>query len=207
MAVSYKFISKIYRSIDFFYFKKNSPRLILLDKIPNGDYRILEIAIGTSENSIILAKNKPDLKIIGIDLSDEMLKIAKNRIMNENIKNIELYKMNALDIQFETNSIDFIIISLLFHEIPEEMANKILAECKKVLKKDGKIIIIEWEFPKKFFQKLLFLLIKLFEPKEFKNFMKKDLKLYFNKNGLGIKNIDYGNYSKVIELEKSETST
>ena len=67
----------------------------------------------------------------------------------------------------------------------------------------GKIYVLEWENPKTIIQKIIFITIKLFEPREFKHFMKKDLNKYFNKNGLRIKNIDYGNYSKVIELEKS----
>ena len=207
MAVSYKLLSKTYGLLDIIYFKNNSPRLILMNKIPNGEYKILEIEIGTAENSIILAKNKPKLKILGIDLSDEMLEIANNRVIENNIKNIELIKMDGTNIKFDKNAFDFIIISLLLHELTEGVANKILKECKNVLKQNGKIYVLEWENPKKIIQKIIFSVIKLLEPKEYKHFMKKDLNKYFYKNGFQIKNIEYGDYSKVIELGKSETST
>jgi hypothetical protein len=53
----------------------------------------------------------------------------------------------------------------------------------------------------------MFFTIKLLEPKEFKYFIKKDLEKYFNKNGYKVKSIEYGDYSKVIELLKNATST
>ena len=209
MAVSYKNKSKIYGLLDRIYFKNkcNSPRYILANKIENSDYKILEIAVGTAENCIILARNKPKLNIIGIDMSEQMLNIAKNNIKNENISNIELLKMNGLNMSFIKETFDYIIISLLLHEIPEEISDKILSGCRKILKNNGKIYILEWEYPKKIIQKIVFLTIKLFEPKEFKLFMEKDLNKYFNKNGFQIRDVEYGDYSKVIELVKCATST
>ena len=75
-------------------FKKNdnNPRFILSKKIKNNVSKLIEIAIGTAENSILLAKQNPKINIVGIDLSMEVLEIAKNRIYNENIANIELKK-------------------------------------------------------------------------------------------------------------------
>jgi demethylmenaquinone methyltransferase/2-methoxy-6-polyprenyl-1,4-benzoquinol methylase len=210
MAVSYYIISKFYRLLDIIYFRKNNPRTILSSKIPNNDFKLLEIAIGTAENSILLVKDKPKLKIIGIDLSDEMLKIAQNNIDKNNIVNIELIKMDGTNMNFDNGTFDFIIISLLLHELTEVTANKILKECINILKNDGRIFILEWEYPKKIIQKILFSVINLLERignKEFYQFMRKDINIYFNKNGFKIKNIDYGNYTKIIELEKSATST
>ncbi|MDR0912307.1 MAG: class I SAM-dependent methyltransferase [Methanobrevibacter sp.] len=205
MANSYNIVSKIYGLLDILFFHKNSPRNILLSKIPNKEYKILEIAIGTAENSILLLKNNPQLKITGIDSSEDMLKIAKSNIDKHNIKNIELIKMDGTNMQFENETFDFIIISLLLHELTEVESNKILKGCMEILKNNGKILILEWEYPKKLIQKILFSVMSLLEymaNKEFNQFMKKDLNEYFKKNGLIISNIDYGNYTKVIELKK-----
>jgi demethylmenaquinone methyltransferase/2-methoxy-6-polyprenyl-1,4-benzoquinol methylase len=212
MGISYKLISKFYGLLDKVYFKNNdnNPRFILSKKIQNNVSKLLEIAIGTAENSILLAKQNPNINIVGIDLSMEMLKIAQNRIYNENINNIELKKMDAMNIEFDDQTFDYIVISLLLHEISENNANIILSECLKVLKNNGKLYIIEWEEPNSIIQKILFSIIKFMEPfanKEFKTFMKKDLKIYFLKNGFQVKSIEHGDYSKVIELVKSATST
>jgi demethylmenaquinone methyltransferase/2-methoxy-6-polyprenyl-1,4-benzoquinol methylase len=179
---------------------------MLMKKIPDDCKTVLEIAVGTAENSILLAKNKPNLNITGIDISESMLDIARNNIDKENLKNIELINMDASHMMFEHASVDVIIISLLLHELTEVTANKILKQCLNVLKHNGKILILEWEYPKKIMQKILFSVINLLEllaNKEYKQFMKKDFNLYFNQNGLRINNIDYGDYTKIIELEKT----
>jgi ubiquinone/menaquinone biosynthesis C-methylase UbiE len=209
MAISYKFQSKIYGLLDIFLFRNNSsnPRYILLNKIQNTNLKLLEVAVGTAKNSILLAKHNPKMSIIGIDLSDEMLKIAQNNVKKEKIENVELLKMDGANMEFENESFDFIVISLLLHEIPEKIADIILKKCLSVLKQKGKLYVIELEEPKKLLQKIIFFGNKLFEPKEYKVFMKKDLDKYFLKNGFQIKTVEYGNYSKVIELEKSATST
>jgi demethylmenaquinone methyltransferase/2-methoxy-6-polyprenyl-1,4-benzoquinol methylase len=209
MAVSYKIISKFYGLLDIIYFRNNSnnPRNLILQKIPNENKKILEIAVGTAMNSILIAKNRPKVIIVGIDLSEEMLDIAKNKVKKNRIQNIEFAKMDGGMMTFENEAFDFIIVSLLLHELREDITNNLLKECYKVLKQDGKIFILEWEEPKKIIQKVLFSIIKLLEPREYKIFMKKDLNKYFSKNSFKINEIEYGDYSKVIELIKITNRT
>ena len=208
MLISYKIQSKIYGLLDIIYFRKKSlnPRYMLINKIPNNNLNILEIAVGTAKNSILLAENKPNVKITGIDLSKEMLKIAQKTIKKNNISNIELLTMDGTNMTFENETFDFIIVSLLLHELPENLSDRVLYECSRVLKNKGKIYVIEWERPKKIIEKILFFTIELFEPRNFRQFLAKDLNEYFNKNGLRIETTEYGDYSKVMELSKSATS-
>jgi demethylmenaquinone methyltransferase/2-methoxy-6-polyprenyl-1,4-benzoquinol methylase len=208
VIISYKIISKFYGLLDLIYFRNSckNPRYILSTKIPNDSSKILEIATGTAKNIILLGEQKPKLGIIGIDLSEEMLNIARNRITKKKINNIELIKMDGIKIAFNDKTFEYIIISLLLHELIEDIANKILRECCRVLKHDGKILVLEWEKPQKIIQKILFFITTVFEPKAFKHFMKKDLEKYFLNNGFKINSIEYGNYSKVIELIKDATS-
>jgi ubiquinone/menaquinone biosynthesis C-methylase UbiE len=44
-----------------------------MEKIPNDCKSVLEIAVGTAENSILLAKNKPNVHITGIDISENFI--------------------------------------------------------------------------------------------------------------------------------------
>ena len=212
MSISYNVISKFYGLLDKIYFKdkQKNPRYILSNKIQNNDLYLLEIAVGTAENIILFAKQNPKLKIIGIDLSEQMLKIAQNKITKDNINNVELIKMDATNMTFDNKTFDYIIISLLLHELKEEISNKILNQCLKILKNNGKIYVIEWNYPKKLSQKIKFSMINFLEPfanKDFRQFMKKDFHEYFSKNGFQIKGIEYGDYTKIMELEKSATST
>jgi len=188
--------------MDIIYFKDNdkNPRKIILNKIPDTPLNVLEIAVGTAKNIILLAKNKKNLNITGIDMSEDMLKLARKSINKHNTENITLLNMNAADMTFGKEEFDIIIISLLLHEVENDLRKKILDGCKRVMKKDGKIFLLEWNEPKRFFQKLMFSTIKIFEPKEFKIFMKLDLFEYFKSLGFCVNNIEYGDYTQVLEI-------
>ena len=82
MYLQYSIVSKFYDLIDVFYFNrtKTNPRKGILDLIPNGKLKVLEVCIGAATNSIIIADNRTDTEIIGIDLSKEMLSLAKEKI-------------------------------------------------------------------------------------------------------------------------------
>lgn len=130
-----------------------------------------------------------------------MLDVAKTKIAKANIKNIELYEMDATKLSFEPESFDKILLSLVLHEMNEELRSKILTEAKRVLKKDGKIVITEWERSKKFFKRLLFMPIHIFEPKTYRKFVKKDLYSYFEKYGLKVEEYKHCDYTKVMVLK------
>jgi len=72
-------VSKFYDLIDVFYFNniKTNPRRGILDFISNEKLRVLEICIGTAANSIVIAENRKNSEIVGIDLLEEVLVIAK----------------------------------------------------------------------------------------------------------------------------------
>lgn len=204
MKLQYRMVSKFYDLIDVFYFNKikTNPRRGILDFISNEKLRVLEICIGTAANSIIIAENRKEAEIVGIDLSEEMLSIAKEKIEKRNIKNINTIIMDATNMSFEDSYFDVILISLVLHEVDENIRRKIVKEGKRVLKNNGKIIIVEWDKPKKLIKKLLFLIIQLLEPMEFKEFLQLDIKEYvkqFSLKALSEKKYDYTRLVEVIK--------
>lgn len=180
MNIRYGAISKFYGLLDVFYFnrKETSPRYGILDFISDEKLKILEVCIGTAENSIIIAEKRPNIEIIGVDLSKEMLGIAKDKIKKMGIRNIKTFVMDATNMNFDDNYFDVILISLVLHEVDDNIRYKIMKEAKRVLKSKGKIIIVEWDKPKKIIQKLMFFIIELLEPIWFKEFLKLDIKEY-----------------------------
>lgn len=206
MNLQYKMVSKFYDLVDVFYFNKikTNPRGGILDFISNEKLRVLEICIGTAANSIVIAENREYSEIVGIDLSQEMLSIAKEKIEKRNIKNINTIIMDATNMSFQDSYFDVILISLVLHEVDENIRNKIMKEGKRVLKDNGKIIIVEWDKPKKLIQKLLFSIIELLEPKGFKEFLQLDIKEYvkqFSLKALSEKKCDY---TRVVEVIKDK---
>ena len=203
MHLFYKIISKGYDLLDVVYFIdfKKSPRKAVLDRIYENE-KILDLCTGTATNAITIAKKKANTEIIGIDLSKDMLKVAQRKIRKTELKNIKLYQMDATHLKFKSNYFDKILISLVLHELDEELAAKIISEAKRVLKDSGEIIITEWEPSKQLSKRILFAPIHYLEPKTYRRFIKMDLYSYFEKYGLSIQKYIHCDYTKVIILKK-----
>ena len=204
MSLQYNIIAKFYGLLDIFYFngKETNPRYGILDFISDEKLKVLEVCIGTAENSIIIAENRPNTEIVGIDLSKEMLAIAEKKIENKGIKNIKTVVMDAANMNFDNNSFDIVIISLVLHEVNESIRYKMIKEAGRVLKNKGKIIVLEWDKPQKFIKKPLFSIIELLEPKGFKEFLQLDIKEYVEKFSLKMLREKKYDYSRIIEITK-----
>jgi demethylmenaquinone methyltransferase/2-methoxy-6-polyprenyl-1,4-benzoquinol methylase len=204
MNMQYGAISKFYGLLDILFFnrKETSPRYGILDFISDEKLKVLEVCIGTAENSIIIAEKRPNTEIIGVDLSKEMLGIAKDNIEKRKIRNIKTLVMDATNMNFDDNYFDVVLISLVLHEVDDNVRYKIMKEAKRVLKIKGKIIIVEWDKPKKIIQKLMFFIIELSEPSWFKEFLKLDIKEYVKKFTLKVLSEKKYDYTRIIEITK-----
>lgn len=198
----YKLIARVYDLLDIIYFKNysKSPRKAVIESINPKD-KILDLCTGTATNAIAISKAVHTAEIIGVDLSENMLQVAREKIEKDNIENIKLYKMDATQTNFESKSFDKILLSLILHEMDEELRSKIIREANRVLKKDGEIIITEWESSTSLLKRLIFMPIHLLEPKPYREFLTKDLYSYFEQCGLKIEKYIHCDYTKVIILK------
>jgi ubiquinone/menaquinone biosynthesis C-methylase UbiE len=100
---------------------------------------VLDVATGQGEFIAFMKDSLPNFtKMVGIDASEQILERAKKNFKDERI---EFLKMDAYKMDFSDNSFDIVTISNSLHHF--EKAEKILAEMKRVSKKNGKIIIHE----------------------------------------------------------------
>lgn len=204
MNLTYKIISGFYDLIDVIYFRKDgiNPRNAIVDCIPDKKIRVLDICAGTATNSIMIAEKRKKASVVGIDLSKDMLRIANEKIRSLEISNLKVKYADATNISLKDNSVDIILISLVLHELSKELADKILSEAGRILKPDGKVIVLEWEQPTDLLKRVLFLPIHLLEPKGFHNFLHNDKKRYFAEHGYNISTMKHCDYSCVYELVK-----
>lgn len=206
MSLQYRLVSKFYDLVDVFYFNRTetNPRKCILNFIEEQKSKVLEVCIGTATNSIIIAEERTNAEIVGIDLSKEMLAIAKEKIKKRGLKNITTLVMDAINMNFNDNYFDIVLISLVLHEVEDSVRHEILKEAKRVLKSKGKIIIVEWDKPKRLNEKLLFLIIELLEPKGFKEFLQLDIQQYVEKFSLKVLSEKKCDYTRIIEIIKEE---
>ena len=199
----YKVMSGFYDFLDVIYFRKyeTSPRKVVFDTIGKKD-NVLDLCTGTATNAIAIAKKNPNAKIVGVDLSKDMLVVAREKVNKENLANVRLYRMDATQMNFKDESFDKVLLSLVLHETDEELAKKIIKEAMRVMKPDGELVVTEWERSDNFIKKILFIPIEILEPKPYKTFVTKDHKKYFKEFGLEQVECKHCDYSKVMRLKK-----
>ena len=140
--------------ITFKYHSKWKKEIALIAKEDNPKV-ILDIATGTGDIAINLSKLK-DSQIIGIDISEKMLGVAGDKIRKMNITNITLELSKAEKLKYKNNFFDLISIGYGVRNF-EDLING-LKESYRVLKKNGKLIILETSVPNNFLIKYLYLL-------------------------------------------------
>ena len=97
---------------------------------------ILDVGCGTGNFSLKLAHKGAN--VVGIDISEKMLTIARKRAMQEEIS-IEFKKMDSQNLQFPDNCFDgvFSMVTIEFILDP----GKLIAEMFRVCKKDGPVLV------------------------------------------------------------------
>ncbi|MCB2196823.1 MAG: bifunctional demethylmenaquinone methyltransferase/2-methoxy-6-polyprenyl-1,4-benzoquinol methylase UbiE [Bacteroidetes bacterium] len=110
--------------------------------------KILDVASGTGDFAIATLKLKPQ-KVIGIDISEEMLNMGIQKIRKKKLDHIiELKKGDSENLEFEEQSFDGLTVAFGVRNF--ENLTKGLAEMHRVLKADGKAVILEFSKPRVF---------------------------------------------------------
>src|SRR5277367_5990468 len=100
--------------------------------------RVLEVGVGTG---ISLPLYSPNVRIFGTDISEAMLKKAKQRVADQKLKNVEgLAVMDAEKLEFEDDSFDVVMAQYVVTAVPNpEVA---LDEFARVLRPGGEMILL-----------------------------------------------------------------
>lgn len=109
---------------------------------------ILDVATGTGDFAIEALKLHPT-KVIGVDISEGMLEFGRVKLKKRNLDSlIELEYGDSEKLPFEDNKFDAIIVAFGVRNF--ESLNTGLAEMHRVLRKGGKVVILEFSSPKRF---------------------------------------------------------
>jgi len=121
-----------------------------------SNFKVLDICTGTGDIAIHLAKNVvKDGKVIGVDFSENMLKLAQNKARN--LKNLDFVFADALNLPFKDGEFDTCFISFGLRNLSDLKQG--LLEMKRVTKKGGFVVNIDTGKPKgilKIFHELFF---------------------------------------------------
>lgn len=115
-----------------------------------GAKHIMDMATGTGDLAIALAKGIEGSTIYGADFSSEMLAVAKQKIENLDLaERISLTECNAEAIPLGDEAVDTATIAFGVRNF--EHQRKALTEIKRTIRKGGHIIVLEFSNPKSAF--------------------------------------------------------
>ncbi len=118
-------------------------RYCLVDRIILGKtFKILDMAAGTLDVSIALAKKHKNIEIVAGDIAEEMLEFGKTKLKNDQITRIKTQVINAEEIPFENNTFDAVTIAYGIRNV--ENRAKALKEMHRVLCVGGQLCILEF---------------------------------------------------------------
>jgi demethylmenaquinone methyltransferase/2-methoxy-6-polyprenyl-1,4-benzoquinol methylase len=108
--------------------------------------RILDACTGTGDLAIELARRYPDTQIIGIDISDQMLKIGIEKIQKAGLNGrILLQQSDLFHLPFKDQVFEVVSIGFGFRNLHNFRGG--IKEMVRVLKKDGVLLILELTIP------------------------------------------------------------
>jgi len=121
--------------------------------------RVLDIACGTGEFEHMLVAENSAQSMVGVDISEKMLAIAQQKCGD--YPNVAFQITSASALPFADNSFDVAVSANAFHYF--DHPDLALVEMKRVLKPDGKVVIIDW-CRDYFLCQVCDSLLKLFDP-------------------------------------------
>ncbi len=112
---------------------------VAFGKIKEGDI-VLDLGSGAGMDCFLAAKKVGNTgKVIGVDMTKEMIEKAKDNAVKQGIKNVEFVLGEIENLPIKDNSIDIIITNCVINLSPDK--TKTFKEAYRVLRKGGKMYI------------------------------------------------------------------
>lgn len=138
VAKSYDRLAPIYDFVFGPVFRKGRAESIkLAEKAAGKGGRILEIGVGTG---ISLPFYSKDTRLVGADISEDMLEVARKRVEKLGLTNVEAIEVgDAENLHYESDSFDVVMAQYVVSACPNP--HKALDEFARVVKPGGEIVV------------------------------------------------------------------
>lgn len=100
--------------------------------------QILEIGVGSGKN---LPYYRSSAQVVGIDISPQMLRKAREKVSAFHGEYLELKRMNAEQLMFENDTFDIVVCTFVLCSVPNPI--QAIQEMLRVLKPNGRLILLE----------------------------------------------------------------
>jgi demethylmenaquinone methyltransferase/2-methoxy-6-polyprenyl-1,4-benzoquinol methylase len=108
---------------------------------------VLDLATGTGDLALLIARENPEVRVIGVDPSGRMLEVAERKVREEGLEGrIELRQGDAQALDLADSSVDAVSMAFGIRNVPDRP--KALREMARVTKAGGRVGILELSEPR-----------------------------------------------------------
>ncbi|MBT3221403.1 MAG: methyltransferase domain-containing protein [Proteobacteria bacterium] len=108
---------------------------------------VLELGCGSGGHLFSMARQLPQTRFVGLDLSEVEIGRARSRCKVLGLQNVELIHASITDIDPELGEFDYVIAHGIYSWVPDEVRQAVLVTCRRHLARDGVAYVSYNTFP------------------------------------------------------------
>ena len=109
--------------------------------------QILDLATGTGDLAILMAKRIPQAQVMGVDLSEKMLAEASEKVRRQGLDDhVVLYQGDAERLDLGDGAVDAVTVAFGVRNFGNMEAG--LSEALRVLRGGGRLVVLEFSTPR-----------------------------------------------------------
>jgi phosphatidylethanolamine/phosphatidyl-N-methylethanolamine N-methyltransferase len=99
--------------------------------------KVLEVGVGTG---MALPEYPRHCRVTGVDISDDMLDKAREKVERHALQHVDLHRMDAMELDFPVARFDHVVMAFVVSVVPDPV--RVLHEAKRVAKRDANFLIV-----------------------------------------------------------------
>lgn len=162
-ALRFKWLTGLYNPLVSFTMPEIKFKAALINQAGvKPEDKVLDFGVGTATLSLLLNKKHPECSIEGVDVDEQVLKIARKNVHKAKAE-IVLSKYDGLQLPYSDNSFDKVITSLVFHHLDRRQKINSFKEIRRILKTGGELHIADWGKPANITMRLAFYFVQFLD--------------------------------------------
>ena len=123
--------------------------ILHFDTVYPAGSKVLEAGCGVGAQTIILARNSPGARFTAVDISNDSLRAARERVFSHGFTNVTFHQSDIFHLPYEEDSFDHMFLCFVLEHLPNPV--EALLCLRRVLKRGGTITVIEGDHGSAYF--------------------------------------------------------